>query len=676
MGPARAPGCDPGLAPGRRRVQPVRRLARRARGGDALPIARSSSLVIAPQAYAGYATEVAREAADEIFVEPPPPPVLPSGAPEPDPSNLDTAPPSAVRPAERRRHRRRPPVGRGSTALIIGVDAGIGRNTYLTDTMIVVSLDPATKTVSMVSIPRDMVDVPLADGRKFRGKINGLVSYARHHPKQFPGSDGTGFDVLHGRARQAVGLKINVLRGGQPRRVRAGRQHARRGGRQRRPRVLRPDLPTGTGSPTASRSRRAAPPQRQPGPRVCPRPARPSGESDFTRAARQQEVLSGIRDRIVKGGFLNDPIGLLKAVGKTVTTNVPRKILPDLADAATKVGRNGPTGRSSRIRWSASGYDARGSIQIPNLKAIRALAADDVPDRRHAARRRSTASPKAHAARSSGSGVARLPARRHAQADAEADEEADAEADGQAHRDGDRDPDRGGDPDPRADAQALGAHGAGPSRPGRSGELAGRPASVAGTPLPRHAATRSDRRPRFARAAPRRRASLTGLAATVSAAPALPACRVADTLTKHRSLGHWQRSLLDPTYRLSSAYIPDGPAIDSTAGLNGGQYVRSFVIARPQGDGQRGARRPVRRFVVQSAYRSYATQKATFDYWVRVHGYAVALKESARAGHSEHQLGTTSTSRATAAPPRGTTGLGRRRRSASGSRRTPGNTAS
>jgi zinc D-Ala-D-Ala carboxypeptidase len=47
------------------------------------------------------------------------------------------------------------------------------------------------------------------------------------------------------------------------------------------------------------------------------------------------------------------------------------------------------------------------------------------------------------------------------------------------------------------------------------------------------------------------------------------------------------------------------------------------------------------RFVVQSAYRSYKTQKATFDYWVRVHGYAVALKESARAGHSEHQLATT-----------------------------------
>jgi zinc D-Ala-D-Ala carboxypeptidase len=44
--------------------------------------------------------------------------------------------------------------------------------------------------------------------------------------------------------------------------------------------------------------------------------------------------------------------------------------------------------------------------------------------------------------------------------------------------------------------------------------------------------------------------------------------------------------------------------------------------------------------VVLSAYRSYALQVTTFDYWVRVGGYQQALRTSARAGHSEHQLGT------------------------------------
>ena len=166
---------------------------------DAVAIAILLVVMIAPQAYAGYATEVAREAADEIFVEPSPVAVLPSAEPEPDPSNLATAPPSpSTTPSLSPSPSPSAEVAPRINGLIIGVDAGVGRNTYLTDTMIVVSLDPTTETVSMVSIPRDMVDVPLADGRSFRGKINGLVSYARHHPKQFPGSDGTGFDVLKG----------------------------------------------------------------------------------------------------------------------------------------------------------------------------------------------------------------------------------------------------------------------------------------------------------------------------------------------------------------------------------------------------------------------------------------------------------------------------------------------
>ncbi len=259
---------------------------------DAIPIAILLVVMIAPQAYAGYATEVAREAADEIFVEPSPVAVLPSAEPEPDPSNLATAAPSpssspSLSPSPSAA------VAPRINGLIIGVDAGVGRNTYLTDTMIVVSLDPTTQTVSMVSIPRDMVDVPLADGRSFRGKINGLVSYARHHPKQFPGSDGTGFDVLMGALGTLLEVPITyyatVNLGGFVKVVdtlggvdvdgREGllRSHVRRGygfnngfsitaGRHHL---------NGNQALAFARVRKA------------------SGESDFTRAARQQEVLSG-----------------------------------------------------------------------------------------------------------------------------------------------------------------------------------------------------------------------------------------------------------------------------------------------------------------------------------------------------------------------------------------------
>ena len=44
---------------------------------------------------------------------------------------------------------------------------------------------------------------------------------------------------------------------------------------------------------------------------------------------------------------------------------------------------------------------------------------------------------------------------------------------------------------------------------------------------------------------------------------------------------------------------------------------------------------------VRSAYRSYSEQEWTYAYWAGLLGEAQASRESARAGHSEHQLGTT-----------------------------------
>ena len=132
---------------------------------------------------------------------------------------------------------------------------------------------------------------------------------------------------------------------------------------------------------------------------------------------------------------------------------------------------------------------------------------------------------------------------------------------------------------------------------------------------------------------------VTGLPATVSAVEPLPECAVGDTLTAHRTLADWTRAVLDTDYRLSSAHKPTDLRSTSTAGLNGGSKVRRFVFAdlRRMATAARKARA---RFSVQSGYRSYATQQSTFAYWVKVHGYAYALTESARAGHSEHQLGT------------------------------------
>jgi zinc D-Ala-D-Ala carboxypeptidase len=132
----------------------------------------------------------------------------------------------------------------------------------------------------------------------------------------------------------------------------------------------------------------------------------------------------------------------------------------------------------------------------------------------------------------------------------------------------------------------------------------------------------------------------TGLAATVVSASALPPCRLGDTLTAQRTYADWQRTVLDTTYRLNTGYYPSDLRSTVNAGLNSGHRVRAFVIADLRAMA-RAARAAGARFAVESAFRSYSTQKSTFAYWSRVSGYSAALRSSARAGHSEHQLGTT-----------------------------------
>ena len=180
-------------------------------------LAVAVAVVVGPQAVAVNLTVDARDAAAEVFQ-----PSDEGGAWVPDAS----APPVASND---------PDFGAGSAApsldataspsaspspspaaavprinvLLIGVDAGVGRNTFLTDSMIVASLDPVAGTVSMASVPRDMVDVPLPDGRTFKPKINSLVSYVNWHMSSFPGAT-DGESVLASAIGTLLGMKIDL----------------------------------------------------------------------------------------------------------------------------------------------------------------------------------------------------------------------------------------------------------------------------------------------------------------------------------------------------------------------------------------------------------------------------------------------------------------------------------
>ena len=77
----------------------------------------------------------------------------------------------------------------------------------------------------------------------------------------------------------------------------------------------------------------------------------------------------------------------------------------------------------------------------------------------------------------------------------------------------------------------------------------------------------------------------------------------------------------------------------SRAGLSGGGTIRRIAIADLKALAKAGRKAGVR-LAVESAYRSEARQHRTFAGWVRTSGEAEARRFSARAGHSEHQLGT------------------------------------
>ena len=131
---------------------------------------------------------------------------------------------------------------------------------------------------------------------------------------------------------------------------------------------------------------------------------------------------------------------------------------------------------------------------------------------------------------------------------------------------------------------------------------------------------------------------------TVAPTPApigtvLPPCAYMDVLTEHHGYEDWAISLLDTIYHLPSWYAPGDLVDSSTAGVNGGYLLRSLIAAdlRAMAADARAAGNPIQ---LVSGYRSHAQQAATFEYWVSVGGYEQALRTSARAGHSEHQLGT------------------------------------
>jgi D-alanyl-D-alanine carboxypeptidase len=119
----------------------------------------------------------------------------------------------------------------------------------------------------------------------------------------------------------------------------------------------------------------------------------------------------------------------------------------------------------------------------------------------------------------------------------------------------------------------------------------------------------------------------------------LPACRIDDVATARASVDDWATSIVDTAWALPEDYVPPDLVPVTRAGIAGGGRIRAIAIAdlSALADATARAGRPI---AVQSAYRSFDRQAQVFAGWVASNGYDEAVRFSARAGHSEHQLGT------------------------------------
>jgi LAS superfamily LD-carboxypeptidase LdcB len=100
--------------------------------------------------------------------------------------------------------------------------------------------------------------------------------------------------------------------------------------------------------------------------------------------------------------------------------------------------------------------------------------------------------------------------------------------------------------------------------------------------------------------------------------------------------------LVNKFYKLSSKYAPSDLVAASGSGFrtSGGIQVRSGALAQLKLM-HTAAKAASVDLSIMSGYRSYTTQVNTYKYWVGYLGSVDAAdKISARAGHSQHQLGT------------------------------------
>lgn len=236
--------------------------------------------------------------------------------------------------------------------LLIGTDAAPGRGAVLTDVILVVSIDPVERTAVMVSVPRDTGYVPMPDDRLFADglfpdKVNAISARAAlaaetwcpdlsDHPeacglRTIQRSIGLylGLELHHFALIDMAGFAemIDALGGLElclPGRLVDPQFDGTLSNKTGDGLVLEAGCHQYNGIDALAYARSRKGWIEMPDGTQVP-------QNDFARAERQQRVLLAMRQELAQADTLLELPQLLRAVGRTVTTDFPRDRAGDLA---------------------------------------------------------------------------------------------------------------------------------------------------------------------------------------------------------------------------------------------------------------------------------------------------------------------------------------------------------
>ena len=261
--------------------------------------------------------------------------------------------------------------------LLIGTDKRPNQGTWNTDTLIVASIDPASRQVAMFSLPRDTVGVPLPPiparsvfGLTYGSKINSLFLQARARPDLFPGG---GYEALKDTLGYLYGIPINYFvevdftgfktvvdaLGGVTINVQVPVVDDYYPGDNGTIRVY---IQTGVQHMTGSQALIYARSRH--------------GSSDFDRASRQQRVILSLRQQTDFATLIQRLPELVQSTSSAVKTDYPIDKLPQLIDLASRIDiANVRSFVFAPPYYGVEGYPGGIYELTPNVARIRAAVA-------------------------------------------------------------------------------------------------------------------------------------------------------------------------------------------------------------------------------------------------------------------------------------------------------------